>query len=70
MMPLKLAPMDEELTIQRIGGNEMLKKHLSDLGFVVGATLKVVAQTNGNMIVNVKEARVAIGEQLAMKIFV
>ena len=70
MMPLKLAPMDEELTIQRISGNEMLKKHLSDLGFVVGATLKVVAQTNGNMIVNVKEARVAIGEQLAMKIFV
>lgn len=70
MMPLKLANIDEMLTIQRISGNEELKKHLSDLGFVPGTDLKVVAKTNGNMIVNIKNARIAIGEQTAMKIFI
>ncbi|HBA94128.1 MAG TPA: ferrous iron transport protein A [Ruminococcaceae bacterium] len=70
MMPLKLANIDEKLTIQRISGNEELKKHLSDLGFVPGTDLKVVAKTNGNMIVNIKNARIAIGEQTAMKIFI
>lgn len=70
MMPLKLANIDEKLTIQQISGNEELKKHLSDLGFVPGTDLKVVAKTNGNMIVNIKNARIAIGEQTAMKIFI
>lgn len=70
MMPLKLANIYEKLTIQRISGNEELKKHLSDLGFVPGTDLKVVAKTNGNMIVNIKNARIAIGEQTAMKIFI
>lgn len=70
MMPLKLAPTDEELTVQRIAGNEITRKHLADLGFVVGSRIKVIACTNGNMIVNVKESRIAIGESMAMKIFV
>lgn len=70
MMPLKLAPTDEELTVQRIAGNEITRKHLADLGFVVGSRIKVIACANGNMIVNVKESRIAIGESMAMKIFV
>lgn len=70
MMPLKLAPADEDLTIQRIVGNEITKKHLADLGFVVGSTVKVITESNGNLIVNVKESRVAIGASMAMKIFV
>lgn len=70
MMPLKLAPADEDLTIQRIAGNEITKKHLADLGFVVGATVKVITEANGNLIVNIKESRVAIGASMAMKIFV
>lgn len=70
MMPLKLAPTDEELTVQRIAGNEITRKHLADLGFVVGSRIKIIACTNGNMIVNVKESRIAIGESMAMKIFV
>lgn len=70
MMPLKLAPLDEELTIQRISGNELIKKHLTNLGFVSGAVIKIIAKTNGNMIVNIKESRIAIDEQMAMKIFV
>lgn len=70
MMPLKLAPIDEELIIQRIAGNELTKKHLADLGFVVGSSIRVVAENDGNMIVKVKEARIAIGEAMAMKIFV
>lgn len=70
MMPLKLAPLDEELTIQRISDNELIKKHLTNLGFVSGAVIKIIAKTNGNMIVNIKESRIAIDEQMAMKIFV
>ena len=70
MMTLKLAPLDEELTIQRISGNELIKKHLTNLGFVSGAVIKIIAKTNGNMIVNIKESRIAINEQMAMKIFV
>lgn len=70
MMPLKLAPANEDLTIQRISGNEITKKHLADLGFVVGSTVKVITESNGNLIVNVKESRVAIGASMAMKIFV
>ena len=70
MMPLKLAPANEDLTIQRIPGNEITKKHLADLGFVVGSTVKVITESNGNLIVNVKESRVAIGASMAMKIFV
>ena len=65
MMPLKLAPANEDLTIQRIAGNEITKKHLADLGFVVGSTVKVITESNGNLIVNVKESRVAIGASIS-----
>lgn len=70
MMPLSLAGMGEENTIKKIGGNPEVKKHLENLGFVVGGTVKVISTLGGNVIVNVKEARVAISEEMARKIMV
>lgn len=60
MMPLALADVGEMNTIKKIGGSTEVKKHLENLGFVVG----------GNVIVNVKEARVAISEEMARKIMI
>lgn len=70
MMPLTLANIGEENLIHRVGGNAEVKKHLEDLGFVVGDTVTVVTTLNGNVIVKVKEARVAISEEMARKIMV
>ena len=62
MMPLSLAELDTENTIRKIGGSPELRKHLENLGFVVGGNVTVVAMLGGNVIVKVKEARVAISE--------
>ena len=70
MMPLSLADVGEENTIKKIGGNPEVKKHLENLGFVVGGTVKVISTLGGNVIVNVKESRVAISEEMARKIMV
>ena len=68
MMPLILASEGDENIIKKIGGSPEVKKHLENLGFVVGGNVKVVTTVNGNLIVNVKEARVAINEEMARKI--
>ena len=70
MMPLTLANVGEELTIQKIGWKPDVKKHLENLGFVVGSTAKLITALNGNVIVQVKETRVAISEEMARKIMV
>ena len=70
MMPLMLAGIGEENTIKKIGGSPEIKKHLEDLGFVVGGSVTVVNALGGNVIVNVKEARVAISEEMARRIMV
>ncbi len=70
MMPLSLAEVGEENTIKRIGGSPEVKKHLENLGFVAGGTVTVITTLAGNVIVNVKEARVAISEEMARKIMV
>ena len=70
MMPLALADSGGENIIRKIGGSPEVKKHLEDLGFVVGDTVTVVTTLNGNVIVKVKEARVAISEEMARKIMV
>ena len=69
-MPLTLAAPGEESIIRKVGGNPEVKKHLEDLGFVAGGTATVVASMSGNIIVKVKEARVAISEEMARKIMV
>ena len=70
MMPLVYAEAGEKQTIKKIGGNPETKQHLADLGFNVGGDVSVVNSLNGNLIVNVKESRVALSEELAMKIMV
>lgn len=70
MMPLTLANAGEENIILKVGGSAEVKKHLGDLGFVAGGTVSIVSSLGGNVIVKVKEARVAISEEMARKIMV
>lgn len=70
MMPLTFADVGEENIIKKIGGIPEVKKHLEDLGFVVGGTVTIISQISGNLIVNVKEARVAVSREMAAKIYV
>lgn len=70
MMPLNLADVGEENTIKKIGGSPEVKKHLENLGFVIGGTVTIVNTLGGNVIVNVKESRVAIDQEMARKIMV
>ncbi len=70
MLPLSLAQQGEENIIKRVGGNQETKKHLEDLGFVVGGEVTVINSLGGNVIVNVKDTRVAISEEMARKIMV
>lgn len=70
MMPLSLADENRENIIKNIGGSPEVKKHLENLGFVVGGTVRVINRLGGNVIVSVKEARVAISEEMALKIMI
>ena len=70
MMPLTLASAGEENMIRRVGGNDETKRHLEDLGFVAGANVTIVSSIGGNLIVNVKNSRVAISKEMAGKIMV
>ena len=70
MMPLSLANIGEENLILKVGGNPEVKKHLEDLGFVAGGTATLISSLGGNVIVKVKEARIAISEEMAKKIMI
>ena len=70
MMPLILADIGEENTIKKVGGKPEVKLHLENLGFVAGATVKVITAAGGNVIVNVMETRIAISREMAQKIMV
>lgn len=70
MMPLSLAGVGEQNTVKRIGGSPEVKQHLENLGFVVGSTVTIVNTLGGNVIVKVKESRIAISEEMARKIMV
>ena len=70
MMPLTMAKVGEPNTIKRIGGREETKKFLENLGFVTGSVVIVVSEISGNMILNVKDSRVALGKDMANKIMI
>ncbi len=70
MMPLILANNGEENIILKVGGSAETKKHLEDMGFVAGGTVTVLNTINGNLIVKVKESRVAISREMAGKIMI
>lgn len=69
-MPIYMAQVGEEYLVKKIGGLEETKHHLKNLGFVVGAQVSVVAVMNGNLIVQIKDARVAVSRELAAKIII
>lgn len=68
MIPLTLVSPGTTCTIMRVGGNPEIKKHLEDLGFIGGGVVEVVSGTAGNLVVNVKNTRIAISKELAGKI--
>ncbi len=70
MIPLTYADSGEDNVIKRVGGSPEVKKHLSDLGFVVGGTVRIVSSIGGDVIVNVKNVRVAISRELAQKVMI
>lgn len=69
-MPLTMAAVGEKNTIRRVGGNEETKRFLENLGFVAGAIVIVLSAIGGNVIVSIKDARVAINEDIARHIIV
>ena len=70
MMPLTLAEVGEENMIRKIGGKQEVKAHLENLGFVAGGAVTVVSAIGGNVIVNVKDSRIAVSKEMAQKIMV
>ena len=70
MIPLPFADTGEENIIQRVGGSPETKKHLEDLGFVVGGSVTVLSTIHGDLIVSVKGSRVAIDRKMAEKIMI
>lgn len=70
MIPLAVIGDGNEGVIKKIGGKPEVKKHLENLGFIVGDTATVITEQNGNIIVKIKETRVAVSKEMAMKILV
>ena len=70
IMPLVFATIGEENIIKRVGGNSQIKQYLENLGFVAGASVTVVSSIAGNLIVSIKQSRVAISKEMAQKIFI
>jgi ferrous iron transport protein A len=70
MMPLNVAEPGEENIVRKIGGSPEVKKHLEDLGFVVGGSVTLVSVLNGNVIVNVKNTRIALDADMARRIMI
>ena len=70
MIPLIFTQKDQPQIIRKIGGSPEVKKHLEDLGFNVGGEVSIVSTLGSNLIVKVKESRVAVSEELARKIYV
>ena len=70
MIPLLFAKEEEENIILKVSGSPEIKKHLENLGFVPGGKVTVVSSIGGNLIVNVKESRIAINKEMAQKIMI
>ena len=70
MMPLSMVKPGETNTIKKVGGKEETRKFLENLGFVTGGEVTVVSEIEGNLIVNVKDSRVAIGKDMGNRIMV
>ncbi|MBC5734943.1 ferrous iron transport protein A [Flavonifractor sp. DFI.6.63] len=70
MMPLTLAKPGETVTIRKITGKDELRQHLAELGFVVDSTVTVVSEIAGNLILQVKDSRIALDRSMANRIMI
>ena len=70
MLPLIAADVNEDLIVRKVGGNPDTKLHLQDLGIVPGQIISLISVNDGNVIVKVKESRLAINKDMAMKIMI
>ena len=70
MFPLVMAQVGEESTIMKINGQDKTRQHLAELGFVVGEKVTVISRLGGNMILSVKNSRIAVDEDLLKRIMV
>lgn len=70
MIPLVFGNVNEDLVIKKVGGSPELRGHLEDMGFVVGSVISIVNRMGENVIVNVKDTRIAISREMAQKIMV
>ena len=70
MMPLTFAPVGEEIVIKKVGGKPEVRKHLENLGFVAGSRVTVLTTLGGNVIIHIKESRIAISREMAGKIMI
>ena len=70
MMPLTMANEGEKNIIKKVGGKEKTRRFLENLGFVEGSTVTVISAAGGNMIVNIRDSRIAIGKDMANKIMI
>ena len=69
-MPIVLAPVDTELMVLKIVANQDIKRHLEDLGTIVGTKIKLISNSGGNVICEIKDGRIALDTETARKIFV
>ncbi len=70
MMPLGMASVGEVNVVKQITGKDEVRQHLAELGFVAGAEVKVISELGGNLILSVKESRIALDRAMAMRIMV
>ena len=70
MIPLTMAKSGETVTIQKISGKDEIRQHLAELGFVVGGEVTVVSEIAGNLILQVKDSRIALDKTMAIRIMI
>lgn len=70
MMPLAMADVGDVNIIRKVTGQDEVRRHLAELGFVVGAEVRLISQLGGNLILSVKDSRVALDKSMAMRIMV
>ena len=70
MMPLTMAKSGERVTVRKITGKDEIRQHLAELGFVVGEEVRVVNEMGGNLILSIKDSRIALDKTMAMRIMV
>ena len=69
-MPLTMVKAGEEKSIKKVGGKDDVRQFLANLGFIPGSLVTIITKTGGNVIVNIKESRIAVSREMAVKIFV